>query len=304
MSRLAVYSGLEIAGALSRKLLSLGTIVPTDVADLCHGSSVLVPEVAVAIMRLSSWILIVGLMAFAPAMSIAPAADRVFRSVDRGGRLESIRNRTTSASTTTKAERISRTATVSDDFYQKLLTASGTIPEPVWIKVEAAGWRVQLAEFVVEIVPGLTNTQPRGWPEETTWANTDAVHLPGSRLLVLAEKRRNKRGEVVACGRVEGVLRHEMGHAFDMVAGADAQFVSASPEFLAAYLADIQTLVEEQKTELAYYLQDQDAGRQEAFAEAFGIVLGGGSDTRNQQAFSHSFPNVLKFVNQLIRPGQ
>ena len=192
---------------------------------------------------------------------------------------------------------------VSDDFRQEVKLASLTIPDNVWQAVKQSGWQVQMAEFVVDVVPSLRNLRPRGWPIDATWNNADAVHLPQSKLLVLAEKRRTTSGRVVASSRVPGVLRHEFGHAFDIVLGGPYGARSATPEFVSSYRQDVEMLTALQRGQMEYYLQDQRAGRQEAFAEAFAILLGGGSDPTRHERFPESFPRVMRHVGQAIKPA-
>ncbi|MGE0757149.1 MAG: hypothetical protein AB7F89_14535 [Pirellulaceae bacterium] len=193
-----------------------------------------------------------------------------------------------------------RVSPISDTFATQMELAARSVPSHVWYAVMDAGWRVYLAEQVVDAVPALRGVAPRGWPAGTLWDNTDAVHLPASKQLVVAEKRRNRRGEVVSCTRVAGVLRHELGHAFDMVAGQDGHFRSASADFLAAYHGDVAEMTAVRREKLQYYLQPQDAGRQETFAEAFGIVLGGGSDPDHREVFTTGFTRSLKLVRDAI----
>lgn len=199
------------------------------------------------------------------------------------------------------ATSISTLTPVSDSFRRQTSAALQTIPDQVRQVIETSGWRIQLAEFVVDSQPALTNDRPRGWPEDTTWQNTDAIHFPVERLLVLAEKRRNARGQIVATARVAGVLRHELGHAFDMATGGPRSFRSASDEFRFAYSTDVRKMMPESSKELAYYLQDLNAGRQEAFAEAFGIALGGGSDDFHERVFREFFPEVLAFLRRDLK---
>lgn len=192
---------------------------------------------------------------------------------------------------------------VSDDFRQEVRRASLTIPDSVWREVERSGWQVRMAEFVVDAAPSLRNRRPRGWPSNATWNNSDAVHLPVAKLLVLAEKRRTSSGRVVSSSRVPGVLRHEFGHAFDIALAGPHGARSATPEFVASYREDVNRLTAPHRGELNYYLQDQRAGRQEAFAEAFAILLGGGSDVTQEARFAESFPRVMQYVQQTLKPA-
>jgi hypothetical protein len=189
---------------------------------------------------------------------------------------------------------------VSEVFRRRIEDATTTLPEGVWRSLWQAGWRVQLAEFVTDAAPALTGERPRGWPSGLTWENTDAVNLPSRRLVVVAEKRRNRQGEVVPAERIEGVFRHELGHAYDRAAGGKLRFRSAHPEFMAAYASDQRSLAHAERSPLAYYLQGDAAGRQEAFAEAFAIVLGGGSDPLKRDAFIRAFPRVMAHLESTL----
>lgn len=189
---------------------------------------------------------------------------------------------------------------VSRDFKQRVVTASWTVPTHVWQGLRKAGWRVRLAEFVVDAAPALRGVQPRGWPAGMTWEHTDGVHVPRQRMLVFAEKRQTRAGTIVDNQRLDGVLRHETGHAFDMVAGSGKAFRSSSREFMSAYFKDVNRIRRDDRKTLAYYLQPRGSGRQETFAEAFAILLGGGSDAKQRKAFVRCFPNVLRYVRAAI----
>jgi hypothetical protein len=119
-------------------------------------------------------------------------------------------------------------------------------------------------------------------------------------LVVVAEKRRNRQGEVVHAGRIEGVFRHELGHAYDRAAGGKFALMSSHPEFVTAYQRDLRQIAGDQRAELGYYLQGNSAGRQEAFAEAFAVVLGGGSESQKREAFLRAFPRVVAYVEQSL----
>jgi len=186
-------------------------------------------------------------------------------------------------------------------FVKEVHAAWQAMPAPIRDTLQQAGWRVVLAEFVVDAAPELLEASPRGWPEGMSWRQTDAVHLPQDRKLIIAEKRLNARGDVVAASRCAGVLRHELGHAFDLAQGGRWRFVSSSPDFAASYAADVAAIAVADRESLAYYLQSGSAGRQEAFAEAFGVLLGGGSDATQEQRFRASFPRTLTFVKARLQ---
>ncbi|HUG68338.1 MAG TPA: hypothetical protein VMM76_11335 [Pirellulaceae bacterium] len=189
---------------------------------------------------------------------------------------------------------------VSDHFQRETENATKSVPPRVWKTLEDAGWRVQLAEFVVDAAPSLRGVRPNGWPRHLTWDNSDAIHLPTAKLLVVAEKRRDRNGEIVASSRVAGVLRHEIGHAFDMAASRRGQSLSASPQFMEAYRHDMSRIPHADRDLLAYYLQTGQSGSQETFAEAFAVALGGGSSDMEPAVFEASFPRVMAFARASI----
>jgi len=193
--------------------------------------------------------------------------------------------------------------TVSDQFHREARRVVESVPEHIWRTIESAGWRVQLAEFVVDVTPSLRGVQPRGWPLNWTWDNSDAIHLPSAKLLIVAEKRRNSLGEIVSSNRIAEVFLHELGHAFDMAAGRP-QRLSAAAEFIEAYRRDVQQLSAEQRDQLAYYLQGNPAGGRETFAEAFAVALAGPATSHASQDFAAAFPRVVAHLQALLeRPA-
>jgi len=189
---------------------------------------------------------------------------------------------------------------VSDRFQRETQAATRSVPPQVWKTLDEAGWRVQLAEFIVDAAPSLRGVRPPGWPRHLTWDNSDAIHLPTAKLLVVAEKRRNRAGDIVASSRVAGVLRHEIGHAFDMAAGGRSQNLSGSHQFVQAYQQDISRIAPVDRGSLAYYLQDSRSGLLETFAEAFAVVLGGGSSDIEPAEFETHFPRVMAYTRDVI----
>jgi hypothetical protein len=190
---------------------------------------------------------------------------------------------------------------VGKHFEREISTAWGALPSGFRDDLRRNGWQVQLAEFVVDAAPNLAEQAPRGWPSGMSWRQSDAVHLPGERRLIVAEKRLTAAGTVVSASRTAGVLRHELGHAYDVAHGGRYGTLSASPAFLAAYQGDLAQFPATERDRLAYYLQAGPAGRQETFAEAVALALGGGSDDANAAEFAQRFPSVLKFAAHCIR---
>jgi len=195
-------------------------------------------------------------------------------------------------------------ATVTSRFRQRTKQAVAGIPAAIRQTLRTKGWRVVAAKFVVDAAPDLKGKMPRGWPSGTTWSNSDAVHLPRRKTIIIAEKRIARNGEVVNVNRVSGVLRHEIGHAFDMAlmkGGLANPFHSSTSGFDSLYRTDVEQMSAQLKRKLKYFTQSGPAGRQETFAEAFAIILGGGSVPDREKHFRSAFPRVLKYVRGRVK---
>ena len=189
---------------------------------------------------------------------------------------------------------------VDGDFLQKARKAHDSIPNGLWKQVDDAGWSIQLAEFVVDAAPFLRGRHPRGWPEGTGWEQTDGVHLPQYRWIIIAEKRQTTRGDIVEANRVAGVLRHELGHAVDTIRGSNGKQLTESTEFRRCYSEDIERMAPAVRSQLAYYLQAAPSGPREAFAELFANRFGGGSDRDNLETLNSAFPMTRKLLQKTI----
>lgn len=189
---------------------------------------------------------------------------------------------------------------VSADFRAEVDAAISSIPAGVWRTIRDAAWQIRIARFVTDAAPQLRDVSPRGWPAGSGWDNVDGANVPELRSLVFAEQRRDRRGQLHNARRVAGVVRHETGHALDLAARQCGTLSSAHPAFVAAYNQDSAAMGDQLRRHLTYYLQPRAAGRQETFAEAFAIVLGGGSDESLRPQFVRAFPAVMQTMRRFI----
>ncbi len=139
---------------------------------------------------------------------------------------------------------------ISETFQRKVAAATETIPSGIWIKLQRKGWRFRLAEFVVDAVPSLKNQHPRGWPYWMTWEHVDGVNIVQQRLLAFSEQRRDRSGRIVANVRIAGVIRHEVGHAFDATFSGPGRAYSATPRFRSRYERAVQRMSAEMRGQL------------------------------------------------------
>lgn len=189
---------------------------------------------------------------------------------------------------------------VTKEFAEKIERAyMRDIPEHIRTRMEAAGYKIRLAPYMThpDARPELAGVRPRGWPEGTSWDQADGAHA-GSLKQILVCENIIVNGTRVPSRRVEGVMRHEYGHAVNRVYGARGQRFSDSAEFEAAYARDVIGMTAADKVKVQYLLQPGEAGRDECFAEVFALLTGGpcNGDDANVAKFS----NVRELIKTRI----
>jgi hypothetical protein len=138
------------------------------------------------------------------------------------------------------------------------------------------------------------NEIPNGYPKGWTWQNADGTVLKREHLIVVAEHV--KSGPWVKSDRVEGVLRHETGHAVDDALGN----YSHSAEFMTTYQKEAMSMPPEIQKRLSYVLQSGYRGYEEAFAEFFAIVEGGSARAQWEPLLRQYCPKTLALVERKV----
>lgn len=169
--------------------------------------------------------------------------------------------------------------TASSDFIEQMTAVVAKLPFAVQKEIVDDGYKISAGEFLTDIRPDLKGVHPRGYGPGATWDWAEGLHQENQRQVAIAQKVRSY-GRVMESSRAPGVLRHELGHAYD-VSGNVVK--SSRSEFREAYESDLKALrrVKGEVKEFGYYTQKGAAGREEAFAEIFGQLLGGGADLRD-----------------------
>ncbi len=191
---------------------------------------------------------------------------------------------------------------VDADFRKAVDDALSAIPVPVRVAVMAAGYDLRIAPKLTDVLPRLAGKHPRGHETGTVWEELDGGLFNGERLIVIAGSALEK-GRYVATttARAEQLLRHEYGHAWDL-----SSRLSDSSKFIAAYNNDASVLrawmsknmPKDAMQQLSYLLQSGAAGRQEAFAEIFAYLHGGGTATYIDAL--QAFPDATKVVSAML----
>lgn len=191
---------------------------------------------------------------------------------------------------------------VAADFRKAVDSALAGIPDPVRVAVMAAGYELRIAPQLTDVLPRLAGKHPRGHEAGTIWENLDGGLFARERLIVIASSALEDGGYVVTgTARAGQLLRHEYGHAWDLIAR-----LSDTQEFIAAYDKDAVVLhawlsrdiPTDALEQLGYLLQSGKAGRQEAFAEIFAHLHGGGTASRIDAL--QAFPNAARVVGSML----
>lgn len=172
------------------------------------------------------------------------------------------------------------------------------LPPRVAAELAAGGARVVAGKRLTDSWPDLVDQRPPGYPDDADYTNVRGVaDLAKPPTVFIAETYRPVgRTHFRGVENVPGVLRHELGHAYDALGGA---LRSSTRSLRDAYAAGLARVREGDKAVLAYFLQESSAGAQELFAEAFGIVTGGGAAPYAAAAIKRTFPEFLAETRRL-----
>lgn len=189
----------------------------------------------------------------------------------------------------------------SKEFKKEVRETVRALPKNVTNALREFGATIHAGEMVTSIMPELKGVRPRGWSEGSTWDNAEGLYRWSDKKVVVSQKSLLFGGKTpVDSDRVPGVIRHEIGHAFDEMTG-----LSKQAEFRKIYgkccdaIYSIKDAKERDDTvaRLAYFLQSGEGGPQEAVAEGFGIGHGGGAGSaRQHELFRQWFGPVLDFI--------
>lgn len=172
--------------------------------------------------------------------------------------------------------------------FHQIVAAWDALPESVRDVVVDGGYKITVARRLADVYPEIAYKHPRGYPEGTTYRNSEGYCDRDQRQIVICQQRLDG-CRYINSARLAGALRHEAGHAYYACVGA-----SASAVFRDAYFED--TCSGESPP---YFLLDGAAGREEAFAEVFAQRLGGGS-TQNLRG---AFAAVNGMIARILRDG-
>lgn len=183
---------------------------------------------------------------------------------------------------------------ISEEMRKPIERKLAQLPPNVVSALEKAGYKIVIAPFIPDVLPGLKQLTPRGWAPELTFYNSDGTQDNVSRRIIAPQRVQDSEGRI-GLPREE-VLVHQIGHALDFANG----FLSGSEEFVAAYNKEIAGLPKNHPI-VKYFSQSNGAGRQEVFATLFGLALTGPENPEDKAWLERSFPETLQVVRRQIR---
>jgi hypothetical protein len=173
---------------------------------------------------------------------------------------------------------------------------------PSRAKQQLANYGVRWVEVptLLEYDPDLANKRATGWDEfgGGSYAYIAATYAIKRNEVLVAEHALRRDGSDELRGHRLQTTLHETGHAFDWCLGR----FSTGDEFRAAYAQDTQTLTAAQRGQLAYFLQSDDKGPGETFAQLFAESVNKqvGKPAYNK-ALVDLFPNCFRVVLRQVQ---
>lgn len=178
------------------------------------------------------------------------------------------------------------------DFTRRVTDTYNQIPQNVRDALDKDGVKVVSTDKVTDVMPELKGDKPRGWPPGSSWDDVDGAYDVGGKRIIVAERQNQSKP---GGNNIEGLTRHETGHAVDHLKN-----LSDTKEFRDAYDKEKAKVPKPDSDTLKYFLQKDEAGRQEAFAEIFAIINGGATNPTRESLLKKYFPETIKVVTDQI----
>lgn len=172
--------------------------------------------------------------------------------------------------------------------------------------------KINLSRKFSDISPALASNKPRGYQEGKT-GNDMAACVLGKNISFFENsyyKQRGIKGKDITkkYANIKQDLPHEVGHVVNknIFAAFKGGFASDSEDFIRAHQDDLINIPEKAKVKLQYFIQNSQgnsdfSGRDECFAEAFNILSGGGTLSKEERKlFERYFKNSIAHVKKLM----
>jgi hypothetical protein len=184
---------------------------------------------------------------------------------------------------------------------ERVTRALERIPQSVKDRVFSSGCRIVIVPMIDQYLGKTFSDIPQGYRSGGGYDNTDGTFRCAENEIVIAETVSYRNGSPKKVKRVNHVLCHEFGHAYDQSLikdmAPDHSFASSLPQFLETHEKEVTRMTNSKRSELEYYCQDGSAGAGETFAELFCLHCEPQSDWgKQQQDLVAAFPQTDALV--------
>lgn len=176
---------------------------------------------------------------------------------------------------------------------QQVKLAVSKVPKQVQEAIKQSGISILIVPDMLSAHPELNIEKPRGY-HGGGYDNCGGMYSPGPKKIYVCERLSWRNSPLRENWRLAATSIHEMGHAYDSTGS-----YSKSDAFEKAYEDDGKYLGSEQRKTWEYFLQENDAGRSEMFAEIFVAIVSPADDERAAN-LSKAFPRCTKVVSELV----
>ena len=188
---------------------------------------------------------------------------------------------------------IFRRTQYTDKTEQQVRAAISKVPKRVQESVKSAGITIFIVPDMLSAHPELNIEKPRGY-HGGGYDNCGGMFSSGPKKIYICERVSWRNSPLQENWHLPATSLHEMGHAYDHTGS-----YSKAEEFVKAYEDDGKYLGSEQRRTWEYFLQENDAGRSEMFAELF-VASISPSDDKRAAGLSQAFPRCTKYVQGLL----
>ncbi len=190
--------------------------------------------------------------------------------------------------------------TASQEFIRSIGVMVAATPE--YLKPLLADYGVAVAPIrdIYEVCDWHFMNGPRGHGDRFTWAAVSGLCQDKGHLLVITEYAQRDGYYRKVDGR-QGTFNHELAHCVD----AALDYISESPEFVAAWKSDVERirakLAPSHQSALSYIIADEPQGPSETFAEIVAAFMGGGCLAYYANDWEDVMPASYAFVQHLLQ---
>lgn len=186
---------------------------------------------------------------------------------------------------------------VSPTFIAEIQRLLNVVPVSVLRIIAENKGKVSIYPSIIEEDYRIQNERPRGWEEGTSWSNNTAF-CRGTEIVISQYYLSRTSGEFEDASEEAGAIHHELGHAIDHCLD-----ISDSDEFKHMYRLEAARVPVEMHKKLRYFLQLDEGGPSETwaelFCEKFGEIANPGA--ANSSRVKQYFPNCYKFLEKTLK---